>query len=468
MKWLLWKVSDLAESIGVSWWGDDLNLPDLFCVDSREVCPGSAFVAIRGNNQDGHDYIQDAFKRGAVLVIAEKDRFSKNNLKEGQALIEVENTTTDLARMAQAYLSVCSPDEVVAITGSVGKTTTRELLKKCFEGAPLVYGAEKSFNTLIGCSLTILGMPAGTSVLILEMGTNKPGEIEEMVRYFPPTRAIITEATSAHLEGLGSIDGVISAKMEIAKTPALKTLIYNADNDKLAHAVSLFSGKYRKIGVGLQRGEVRVLETTFDLVENLPRLKTTISTIDGHVSDIYSGLWGSHNSLLIAFAFAVYLEMGYPREEAIKNLETMSSLPGRGCVFATHRGALIIDDAYNANPLSMKASLSTFASLAVVGRKIAVLGSMKELGLDEDQLHEEVLRETSFLDALFLLGEEWRWGCEKLPEILRNKIVLLSAIQPFAKELAQMIGKGDAVLLKGSHIHNLEKVVLILMEETES
>jgi UDP-N-acetylmuramoyl-tripeptide--D-alanyl-D-alanine ligase len=468
VRWQLWKVSDLAESVGASWWGEDIILPDFFTADSREVRPGAAFVAIRGNAEDGHDYIKDALHQGASLIIAEKGRIPQGLSIRDRAVIEVNDSVVDLARMASAYLSACLPDEVIAITGSVGKTTTREVLKKCFEGMPLVFGAEKSFNTLIGCSLTILAMPAGTNVLILEMGTNKPGEIEEMVQYFPPTRCIITEVSSAHLEGLVTLEGVIAAKMEITRSPHLKTLIFNADNENLANAAGQVYGTCKKIGVGVRKGEVRICQSTFDLVENLPRLKTTIRWEDGVISDLYCGLWGTHNSLSLVYALTLYRELGYPLEEALRNLETMTSLPGRGRVFSTRAGAVIIDDSYNANPSSMKASLNTFSTVEVKGRKLAILGSMKELGKEESVLHEEILRSTHFLDALFLVGEEWKVPLEKMPEHERSKIVIVSKVQSFAVELAKMIRSGDGVLIKGSHSHHLEKVVLILMEGQES
>ncbi|WP_350449436.1 UDP-N-acetylmuramoyl-tripeptide--D-alanyl-D-alanine ligase [Aminobacterium mobile] len=463
MKWQLWKISDLAGSIGATWSGSDIVIPDFFCVDSREVYPGSAFVAVRGANQDGHDYIIDALHRGATLIIAEKGRVPKGISFDGRAYIEVNDSVTDMARMASAYLKAVAPQEVVAITGSVGKTTTREIIKKCLERFPFAYGAERSFNTLIGCSLTILGMSSGTEVLILEMGTNKPGEIAEMVQYFPPTRAIITEVSSAHLEGLKSLEGVIAAKLEILQSSDIKTIFFNEDNRLLTQEILQHPGEYEKVGVGYIHGLYRIKEADFHIIDGLPRLKTVLLTPDGGAHEIYTGLWGTHASLSIAFALALCSELHFSLEEAIHGLETMSALPGRGVVMVLKNEAILIDDSYNANPSSMDASLTTLLDLPATGRKIAVLGSMKELGEDDTRLHEEVLKKALALDVLFLIGEEWKDPYLKLSDEERKRVACIADLKALGAGLLSRLHKGDLLLVKGSHIHRLDLVVSSLV-----
>ena len=201
--------------------GPDVRLCRPWKSDSRDVGPGDAFVALRGEKTDGHLYVHNAMERGAKLLLVDISRVEELMLDEpefsGVSVIAVQDTATALPVIARDYLKRVSP-RLTGITGSVGKTTTRELTVSLLKTEKKVHSAIRSFNTVVGCSLTILAMAEDTEVLVLEFGTNHFGEIREMVSLFPPETAVITEVAPAHLEGFENIEGVLRAKMEICES----------------------------------------------------------------------------------------------------------------------------------------------------------------------------------------------------------------------------------------------------------
>ena len=182
-------VSEAADSCGGQVYGPDGDFPSEVVVDSRDVRNGSVFVAMKGDRTDGHLFLKQAFENGAQVIVAEKESWfhSGIELPSGRCLILTEGSTREaLLRMAHQHLINVAPSEVIAITGSVGKTTTREITASLLRDRYRIHVAQKSYNTDIGCALTILGMPLGTEILLLEMGCSHPGEIAEMVSWFPP------------------------------------------------------------------------------------------------------------------------------------------------------------------------------------------------------------------------------------------------------------------------------------------
>ncbi|MDR3354967.1 MAG: Mur ligase domain-containing protein, partial [Synergistaceae bacterium] len=255
-------------------------MPCAFRADSRDVLPGDAFIAMPGERTDGHEFIVDAIERGASVIILQSDWYRENAAALdafGAVKIPVENSERSAALLAKRWLDAVSP-KVVGITGSVGKTTTRELLYGALKDSVRTHSAVKSYNTLIGCTMTILSMPSDTETLILELGANHPGEIEELVRNFPVTHGVVTDVTETHLEGLKSINGVLSAKMEICKSEGLEFLSYNNDNDILSSAMRFADTPARTVRVGFGKADVSISDVRQNIdAGGVPLLSLSIS-----------------------------------------------------------------------------------------------------------------------------------------------------------------------------------------------
>lgn len=438
-------------------------MPPVVRVDSRIVEKGDAFLALRGARQDGHDFIPQAIQQGADLVVVSEERApSMFALCAGMDLPEVSwvvvhDTTEALRGLASAWAHQVSPSHWIAITGSVGKTTTREALRSVLQRHTAVHAAEKSFNTWIGCALTMLSMPEKTDTVLLEMGANHPGEIKALVDAYPPTVAVITEVAEAHLEGFGSLEGVLRAKWEITSSRRLRMLSYNADNDALCRLVSssLLPEIYTvPVGYGADANRgVRLATADMVLHDGRPLLRCR-GFVYGRPVELMSNLFGTQHAYTMGYVLGVAHFLGVAPELVAQDLEGVGSLPGRGGVELLD-GGMLVDETYNANPASMGAALKNFCALQAPGRRLAVLGGMRELGEMSPQLHRKILRETGFLDAFLLVGEEWASCDEDLPAHGRRVSDAMEAL----KVLQAMRRPGDHVLVKGSRGYALETVV---------
>jgi UDP-N-acetylmuramoyl-tripeptide--D-alanyl-D-alanine ligase len=458
-----WTLSKAAELIGAEWAGEDISLCRSFRADTREIQPGDVFWALPGEKTDGHQYLEDAIERGAgALVISpvHTGLVMDRVLDEGIPVILVGNTQLALKNLARERLKILRPECVLAITGTVGKTTTREMVRAVAENRENVHCARRSFNTWIGCSLTVLDAPPGTRVIILEMGTNHPGEIGEMASMFRPDYGIIPEVGEGHLEGLGDIEGVLSAKMELAGAGSLEVLSYNSDNKSLSVSVGSLAGTLRRISVGRGDALYRIISSTSELIDGIPFLSVEIMTPTG-CRKIRTRVFGDHNAFSMAFAMAAGDHLGIMSEAQIGSLEKFKPMPGRGVVRLLPGGVIGIDDTYNANPLSMIQALRTLscAVSSPKSKKIAVLGGMGELGSESERLHRETASIFEKLDEVFLYGETWMDSLEgRLPHNTRH----FDDIEELAEALQARIISGDVVLFKGSRSFRMERVIAIL------
>ncbi|MBR0251571.1 MAG: hypothetical protein IJQ77_10870, partial [Synergistaceae bacterium] len=231
----------------------DMEFPSHLATDSREVTSGDAFIALEGEKTDGHKYIPQVIENGASLLIVRKGKAPEDvNLP----VIELDEPERDLALIASKKLRAHELHDIIAITGSVGKTTTRAALQLVLYEKFRVHATERNMNTLIGCAAAIMAMPKETEILILEFGTNKPGEIRELSEYFPPTIAILTAIAPAHLEGLKTVEGVLEEKLEITRPSSIDKIIFNNDNQYLSEA---FKYIVKSMGVGEARDSDFVL-----------------------------------------------------------------------------------------------------------------------------------------------------------------------------------------------------------------
>ncbi|HQK24365.1 MAG TPA: UDP-N-acetylmuramoyl-tripeptide--D-alanyl-D-alanine ligase [Synergistaceae bacterium] len=459
---LPWTMAQAAQAVRGTLVGPGGAMPAAVRVDSRWVEPGEAFVALPGARSEGHDFVPQAIQRGASLVVVSERYFSSlfsscAEAHPGVSWLRVNDTAEALRELAHAWARRVAPSHWIAITGSVGKTTTREVLQGALRRHMGVHAAEKSFNTWIGCAITVLGMPEHTDAVLLEMGANHQGEIGALVESYPPTMAVITEVAAAHLEGFGSLEGVLRAKWEITSSSRLRMLSYNEDNDLLRRAVSSsLSPEIAAVPVGYGvdpfRG-VRLESASLAVRSKLPFLRCRC-VVYGRPVELYSRLFGTQHAHTLGYALGVSHFLGILPELVARDLEEVPPPRGRGASDLLD-GGVLIDESYNSNPASLGVALRNLRTIPLEGRRLAVLGGMRELGASSPQEHRQILREATFLDGLILVGDEWASCREDLPAAGRQV-----SDAPAALELLQAMRRpGDLIMVKGSRAYALESVV---------
>ena len=350
-------VSDAAAACGGISYGPDAEAARAWRCDSREVRGGDGFAAIRGAKTDGHLYIKQAAEQGARVVLAEREGLEGAGIRPedfpGVSFIVTERRTEEvLALAASEYLRRVAP-KTIAITGSVGKTTTRELTAAALAQRYKVHSAVRSFNTIIGCALTVLSMAEETEALVRELGTNHFGENAEMVKYLPPETVIITEVAPAQLEGFGSVCGVLRAKLEICGSAKLKKIIFNCDNALLREVISHNYDNVIKIGVGREAvAGILIEECRVALSDGGPSTFVRCREAGREIM-LSAPLFGEQHAYNMCFAFAAAEGCGVSAQETARGFAAMAQLGGRGLCRRTARGVWVIDEAYNANPASM-------------------------------------------------------------------------------------------------------------------
>jgi UDP-N-acetylmuramoyl-tripeptide--D-alanyl-D-alanine ligase len=337
------------------------------------------------------------------------------------------------------------------------------MLRRCLQTSFSVHSAGHSYNTLVGCGLSILSLPEKTDILLLEMGTNHPGEIEEMVSFFPPSLAVITEVTPAHLEGLTSLEGVLEAKFEITRSRRLEALFYNGDNKALAERAAGLPSEIRTFSVGFGKGDFSVVSPEFQFSQGEPRLTFDFSYPGG---SLYASarLFGRHSAYPLGFALAVSFYCGASREKILGEIGNIKALRGRGRMITLGSGALLIDDAYNANPSSLTAALTETAEIPA-RRRLAVLGEMRELGPQGREFHRRLLPLFDSFDHVWLTGDLWKDMFDEGE--FSSTLEYFSSIPTLAKKLSEDLREGDVLLVKGSHGNRLDRIVDSLTGEEE-
>lgn len=425
-----------------------LEFPSHLATDSRDVISGGAFVALEGEKTDGHKYISQAIDNGAGLIIVRRGKAPAFKIP----VLELDDPEHDLAEAASRKLALHELRDIIAITGSVGKTTTRAALENILRRKFTVHAPQRSFNTLIGCTATILAMPKETEILILEFGANKPGEIRELTDYFPPTISILTAIAPVHLEGFIDVEGVLKEKLEITHSSSVRKIIFNNDNELLSNA---FHYVVKSMGVGEAKDSDFVISPD-NSDYSLPALSFVLAHRPAQeIARLTVNIWGRHNAMPLSLASAAAHELDITLSECADALADFQALPGRGRVIMLNEGKFLVDDAYNANPASMSASLETFARIQG-GGKIAVLGEMRELGENSAMYHAELKPLLEKIEYVILVGSIWR-------EALGNNsgYVYASDWQEALKFTERIMRSEEwqGILVKGSNSLGLSNIV---------
>lgn len=435
-----------------------------FCgvsTDTRTIRAGELFVALKGENFDGHDFVQQALTKGACGAIVSRGRGGVNPPVHG-FIVEVADTLHALGDIAKLWRER-HPIPIIAITGSNGKTTTKEMVASILSRKYRVLKTEGNLNNLIGLPLMVLKIVDSHEVAVLELGMNAFGEIKRLSEICVPDIAVITNIGSGHLEGVGSIEGVARAKGEILDgLRSDGTFVVNIDDPYLRDMARGWSGKLVTFGVNSPDAEIKTPFVDHNCCYGSGMILSML--VNGrHVDAILSGL-GVHNVYNATAAAAVAIAMGIDLDEIKKGLEEWRPFKGRFELIRLEGGVNLIDDTYNANPNSVDMALKALVDAKGVGRGFAILADMLELGESAPNAHYETGKKAAALelDYLFLLGPLSSTHTARGAKdcgMDEKRIIVLNDRNEAVERISQMLIGGDWVLVKGSRGMSMEKVV---------
>ena len=426
------------------------------CTDSRVVKPGDVFFALVAE-RDGHEFVEEAIRGGAAAVVV------SSAVKADVPVVMVPDTLVALGDFAREYRAVHSIP-VVAVTGSVGKTTTKEMIAAVLAGKYNVLKNDMNFNNEIGLPLTLFGLDQSHTAAVLEMAMRGPGEIRRLADIARPRIGVITNVGMSHIELLESRDAIATAKSELLdELPTDGLAVINADDDYCEFMKARRYGRTVLFGMG----EAADIRATTLKVGRDGTPSATVTTVRGTV-DLHLSAVGAHNMDNAMAALAVGLEMGVTLEDAKSALEKVCSPSMRCEVTQSQAGYTVIDDAYNANPASMSSAIRTL--VAMDGRmKIAVLGDMLELGEYARDAHVALAKQVAEenLDRLVTVGSLGRVIAEAAVDagMDYDRVMTCDTSSEVAAELKPELGAGDIVLVKGSRGMKMEIVVEGLLRE---
>ncbi len=435
-------LKQIAEACGGKYTGDEklINTPvSSIERDSRNIKENSLFLAIKGARVDGHDFIEKCYESGAICALCEK---APENASKPYILVD--DTLKAVKKIAKAYRELFDIP-IVGISGSVGKTSTKEMIASVLSQKYNVHKTQGNLNNELGVPLTLFGMDDSTEAAVIEMGISGFGEMQRISEMVQPTVEVITIIGECHLENLGDRDGVFKAKTEMFEN--LRdggVVVLNGEDDKL-NKVKEVKGK-APVFYGINSGEYRaeniknngVLGVDADLIFGGKRLSVTIPAI---------GTYMVANALAAA---AVGVQLGLTDDEIKAGVAAYKTVGSRANLIDTGK-IRIIDDCYNANPTSVKASIDTLMNFD--GRKVAVLGDMKELGENEFELHFGVGEYAAKCDKVIAIGplaKELAKGADGM---------YFETKEDFINNIPDIITEGDVVLVKASHSMAFEEIV---------
>jgi len=421
--------------------------------DTRSVKHGEIFFALHGENYDGHNFIKQAVYNGATGVVISAGKKIENLSLNGSgnvALIEVSDTLRALGDLAKYYRKNLQT-KFVAVTGSNGKTTTKDMVYHVLKDFKNVSRSRKSFNNFIGVPLTIFGADLTHDFCIVEMGTNAPGEIKRLSEIISPDFTILTNISHTHLEGLGSIEGVASAKAEfIENMDEDGTLITNADDAWCSQIASRFNGKVINFGFG---------ENARIKASKVKRNKSGFTFTVNELFTINLPVLGKHNIYNSLAAVALCNAVGVRMEEMGERFVDFK-LPPMRMEKRVCGDVIAINDGYNSSPSSMSVALDELSQLPAPGRRIFVCGDMLELGKDTERLHKEIGKRvaSSKVDILWTVGPFSRFVAE---EAIANgmsseNVFSYDTSEETCSLVASQLKSKDTVLIKGSRRMKLE------------
>lgn len=432
-------------------------------IDSREVAPLGAFLALAGERADGHDFLQDALSAGARLLIVTRPASDLSELivkaaHSGASVLRVDDAGAALDSIAQWHRSRlrCA---VVGVTGSSGKTTTKDLITAALSTTLRTVATAGNRNNELGVPLTLLSAGSDCDVLVVEMGMRGSGQIARLCEIARPGFGLVTNVGTTHIELLGSQEAVASAKGElVAAIPADGTVFLNGDDAFSARLAQLAHAPVITYGISPDSD----LYARDIVLDELSRPSFVLVTPQGEV-DVSLPVPGRHNVYNALAAAAVAVRLAVPLDAIAAGLAAAPTSAMRMETFVSASGVTVINDAYNANPSSMSAAIDTLAAVASQGQRVAVLGDMAELGSLSELAHfhlgEHVAR--TAIDVLVTVGERARRIADgaRVQGMDADRIRPCATVDEAVEVLDDLLGPGDTLLVKASRVMGLEAVV---------
>ncbi len=445
-----------------------------FCYDSRLVQPGQLFLAIRTDRADGHDYIADALRGGATGVLCQRPL--DTDLNDATCIV-VPDTRQAIQEWARFILAKQAP-RIVGITGSVGKTTTKEAIAAVLGGSFPVFKNRANYNGLYGLPIALGELLPEHRVAVMEMAADHFGEMARLCAIAPPHVAVVTTVEPAHLETFGSLEAIAREKGELVAALSPGGLaVLNADDPRVLGMAARCAPGVRVMTFGTSdvTGDLGDVTGTFEsaghvsasnIIVTREGLRFDVETPAGR-DHVHFPLLGRHQVYAALAAIAVGLHFGMALAAILPRLAQMPHIPGRLNPLPGRRGSLLLDDSYSSSPAAAEAALETLA--AVEGRrKIAVLGDMLELGTGEAAGHEQVGRAAAGqADLLVTKGVRARQIAEaaRAAGMAADQIVITYTAEDAARAVLDRLGPGDVVLVKGSLATRMEQVTRALLED---
>ena len=443
--------------------GEEINISsDKICVDSRKIETGSLFIAIKGENVDGHDFIAGVIKSGASAVVVSRDYYKNNSDGVKYICVAVDDTKQALLDTAKLCKSKIKPI-VIAITGSVGKTTTKEFIYSVVSQKYITQKNEGNLNTDTGLSMTMFGLKDDTQVLVQEMGMNNFGEIDELSRTAEPDTAVITNIGTSHIEMFGSRENICKAKFEILNGMSEKTHICLNADEPLLYSQRGKTGK-NEIFFGIENENADIIARNIKI--DYKTGSTEFDIFDANANKCMSAnipVVGEHNVRNALAAFAVAKIHGLDFDEIQRGFNNFENGKMRQNIYSFH-DITIIEDCYNASLESVTAALGVLSGIAKEsgGRRIAVLSDILETGNFSDEIHRKVGQTVAAVntDAAFIYGEKSKLTVDGIKSGGEGCCVYyFTDKKEMAKKLCDEVRKNDVVLFKASRGMMLEDVV---------
>ncbi|KKB38224.1 UDP-N-acetylmuramoyl-tripeptide--D-alanyl-D-alanine ligase [Bacillus thermotolerans] len=428
-------------------------------IDSRKAGNGELFVPFQGENTDGHHYVKQAIAQGAAAALWQKD---VPNPPENLPILIVEDTLKALQQLAKAYRNELSATTVIGITGSNGKTTTKDITAGLLSARFKVQKTEGNYNNHIGLPLTLLSLRKDTEMAVIEMGMSNKGEIELLTNIASPDLAIITNIGESHLQDLGSREAIAQAKLEIiAGLSADGTLIYHGDEPLLTEALEETDVQTKTFGFG-ESNDLHALKT-----ETLQDGSRFIVNAAPDI-EFFLPVLGRHNVSNAMAAMLAAQAAGLSFEEMKTALASIELTKMRMEWVDGIKGSKFINDAYNASPTSMKAAIELAEKMPGFDRKILVLGDMLELGLDEELFHYQVGQsiDGEAIDYVFTFGRLGQFIAAGAKTSLdEERIFAFTDKKELAEKLRSLISGNELILVKASRGVRLEEVIEALSHQ---
>jgi UDP-N-acetylmuramoyl-tripeptide--D-alanyl-D-alanine ligase len=450
----------IAEFISATGGFSPQDVAEAYSIDSRSISPRQLFFAVKGERFDGHDFVEQALEKGAVAAVVRKDQLSRYANKA--RLLAVEDTLTALQTLPTAVRKLWGKS-LVGVTGSAGKTTTKDAIAHVLSSRFRVLKSEGNFNNHFGLPLMLLKLEPEYDVAVIEMGMSHAGEIRALAKIAQPEVGVVTNVAPVHLEFFDSLAGIARAKYELIEAlPANGTAVLNADDEYVSQFGRNFKGKVvmygTRVGADVRAENVRsngASGTQFDVVLGSERQPATLPLV------------GEHNILNALAAVAVGLDRGLKLSAAVMALRTLTPADKRGQVLQLGN-ITVIDDCYNSNPKALKAMVETLAKMRGQ-RRIVVAGEMLELGPAGEDMHRDAGCHIAAKKIDVLVGV--RGLAEAAVEAARRagiRAEFAATAEQAGEWLARETRDGDVVLLKASRGVRLERALEIWKARLES